>query len=207
MARGVAVRLNFRYVDTGAMYRSVALVAVRHGVDLTDHSAVAAVAESLAVEFYGGPDGQRVIVDGRDVTASIRAPEISDGASIVSVVPRVRAALVAMQRALGAAGGVVMEGRDIGTVVFPDADVKVFLEATLESRARRRYDELRARGIRIDLDEVRRAQAERDRRDATREHSPMRPAPDATVIDTTDRSVEEVVDTVVDLVRERTGVV
>jgi cytidylate kinase len=108
---------------------------------------------------------------------------------------------------LGAQGGVVMEGRDIGTVVFPDAEVKIFLEASLDSRARRRYIELRARGVEITLDEVRRAQAERDRRDATREYSPMRPAANATIIDTTDRTADEVVETVVGLVRERIGVV
>lgn len=195
------------YVDTGAMYRSVALVAMRRGLDLANTHDVAAVAESLAIAFEGGPNGQRVIVDGEDVTDEIRTPAVSDGASIVSVVPEVRAAMVARQRVLGAAGGVVMEGRDIGTVVFPDAEVKVFLEASLDSRARRRYDELRARGIDVDLEEVRRAQAERDRRDATREHSPMRPAADAVVIDTTNRTVEEVVGAVVRMVRERIGVV
>ncbi|MGH2405145.1 MAG: (d)CMP kinase [bacterium] len=207
VARGVAARLSFGYVDTGAMYRSVALVAIRRGIDLAHAASVTAVAESLGIEFRGGPNGQRVILDGEDVTDAIRTPEVSDGASIVSVVPGVRAAMVATQRALGARGGVVMEGRDIGTVVFPDADVKVFLEASLESRARRRYEELRARGIDIDLDEVRRAQAERDRRDSTREHSPMRPAPDAIVIDTTERTAEDVVGTIIRIVQERIGVV
>lgn len=203
----MAARLKFGYVDTGAMYRSVALVAARRGVDLANARDVTAVAESLMIEFRGGPDGQRVVVEGQDVTDEIRTPAVSDGASIVSAVPGVRAAMVARQRALGAEGGVVMEGRDIGTVVFPDAEVKIFLEASLDSRARRRYDELRARGVEIDLEEVRRAQAERDRRDATREHSPMRPAADATVIDTTDHTADEVVEAVVGLIRERIGVV
>jgi cytidylate kinase len=165
------------------------------------------LAQTLLIEFRPGPSGDRVMVNGEDVTEAIREPSVSDGASIISTIPRVREALVARQRELGREGGVVMEGRDIGTVVFPDAEVKVFLNASPEARARRRYDELRARGAQVTLEEIMRAQAERDQRDATRAQSPMRPATDAVVIDSTVLNVDQVVDELVRLVRERTGVV
>lgn len=200
VARQVAQRLGFRYVDTGAMYRSVALLALEQGIDLHDEGAVIRIAESLDVEFPVTADQQRVTANGRDVTDAIRRPDVSDGASIVSVYPRVRRAMVAIQRQMGRDGGIVMEGRDIGTVVFPDADVKVFLDASLEERARRRYAELRARGVETDFDSVRRTEEERDRRDETRRHSPLRPAPDAVIIDNTDRSVDQTVDAVMALV-------
>jgi cytidylate kinase len=213
VARGVAARLGLRYVDTGAMYRSVAVAAARRGVDLADEVEVTRVADAITIEFKpAGPDAcpgtaQRVLVDGADLTEAIRTPEASDGASRVSVIPGVRAAMVARQRAMGAGGGVVMEGRDIGTVVFPHADVKVFLSASLDARARRRHAELDARGQPASLEEVRRIEAERDRRDQTRAHSPLRPADGAVVIDTTTLPTEEVIEAIVRLVRERTGVV
>jgi cytidylate kinase len=207
VAREVAARLGFRHVDTGAMYRSVALAALRRGVPLDDADALAALAASLEIDLRATAAGSRVVVDGEDVTEAIRAPEVGDAASVVSAVPGVRAALVARQRRLGQGGGVVVEGRDIGTVVFPDAEVKVFLDASLDERARRRYEELVARGVHVGLDEVRRQQAERDRRDETRAVSPLRPAADAVVIDTTGRDAQEVIAEIVRLVRERTGVV
>jgi len=207
VARAVADRLGFKHIDTGAMYRSVALASMRRRVDLRDAAALAALAASLAIEFRPARGGDRIVVDGEDVTEAIRAPEVSTAASIVSAVPGVRAALVARQQALGAAGGIVMEGRDIGTVVFPNAEVKVFLEASLEARTRRRHDELRARGVDVDQDEVRRQEAERDERDETRSLSPLRPAGDAVVLDTTLLTTEQVVATIVQLVRERTDVV
>ncbi|MDR7556259.1 MAG: (d)CMP kinase [Armatimonadota bacterium] len=207
VARAVAARLGFRHVDTGAMYRAVALAALRRGVPLDDPGALAALAASLVIDLRADPAGSRVLIDGEDVTEAIRTPEVSEAASVVSAVADVRAALVPRQRQLGAGGGVVVEGRDIGTVVFPDAEVKVFLDASLEERARRRHAELAARGLRVDLDAVRRQQAERDRRDETRTVSPLRPAADAVVIDTTGRPSHEVVEQVLRLVRERTGVV
>lgn len=206
VARGVAGRLGFQYVDTGAMYRSVALAAIRRGLDLSDTDAVAHLAQTLAIEIRYGEHGHRIVLDGEDVTEAIRTPEVSDGASLVSTSPGVRAAMVARQREMGADGGVVMEGRDIGTVVFPDAEVKVFLKASLEARARRRHDELKARGVNVDFDEVRRTEAQRDQRDETRALSPLRPAADAVELDTTNQTVEEVIETIVRLVRERTGV-
>lgn len=207
VGRAVADRLGFKHVDTGAMYRSVALASMRRRVDLNDATALTALAASLAIEFRSAPGGERIVADGEDVTEAIRTPETSTAASIVSAVPGVRAALVERQQALGAAGGIVMEGRDIGTVVFPHAEVKVFLRASLDARALRRHDELRARGVVVELDEVRRQEAERDARDETRSLSPLRPADDAVILDTTLLTSEQVVAAIVQLVRERTDVV
>jgi cytidylate kinase len=203
VARAVARRLGLNYVDTGAMYRTIALAALRRGVDLADAAALERLATSLRIVCEYDGDGERVHLDGEDVTTPIRGPEVSLASSVVSTVPAVRAALVARQRALAAAGGVVMEGRDIGTVVLPDADVKVYLDATLDTRAARRHAELSARGSSLSLDEVRHAEAERDSRDRGRAHSPLRPASDAVIIDTTTRSVSEVAEIIVRLARER----
>ena len=203
VARGVAQRLRFRYVDTGAMYRSVAWAVLQRGVSLSDERAVTALARSVRIDFVTDPLGQRVLVDGVDVTKAIRTPQVSDGASIVSVYPGVREAMVTIQRRMGVDGGVVMEGRDIGTVVFPDAEIKVFLDASLDERARRRFEELKARGAGVDLESVRKAEEERDRRDRTRNHSPLRAAPDAVVIDSTGVPADEVVARIVQLVQRR----
>ncbi len=203
VARAVARRFGFLYVDTGAMYRSVALAALKWGVDLDDSQGLADLARDLSIELEAVGEECRVLVDGEDVTSSIRSPEVSAASSLVSAVAGVREILVARQRAMGAAGGVVMEGRDIGTVVFPDADVKVFLEASLEARARRRWEELRARGVAVELDEVRRSETERDSRDRTRDLSPLRPAADAVVVDTTGQGGAQVIEAVVRLVQER----
>ena len=203
VARGVAQRLRFRYVDTGAMYRSVAWAVLQRGVSLSDERAVTALARSVRIDFVTDPLGQRVLVDGVDVTEAIRTPQVSDGASIVSVYPGVREAMVTIQRRMGVDGGVVMEGRDIGTVVFPDAEIKVFLDASLDERARRRFEELKARGAGVDLESVRKAEEGRDRRDRTRNHSPLRAAPDAVVIDSTGVPADEVVARIVQLVQRR----
>lgn len=194
VARAAAQRLGYRYVDTGAMYRSVAWAAGRQGVDLMDREGVAGLAREVEIEFVPAPDGQRVIVGGTDVTEAIRTPQVSEGASIASAYPEVRQAMVALQRRMGQGGGVVMEGRDIGTVVFPDAEVKIYLDATLLERARRRYEELRANGEQVSYDEVRLALLERDQRDSTREHSPLRAAPDAVVVDSTAMTVDQIVE-------------
>ena len=203
VARVVAQRLRLRYVDTGAMYRSVAWAALQRRISLSDEQSVTALAKSLRIDFVTDPIGQHVLVDGVDVTEAIRTPQVSDGASIVSVYPGVREAMVTIQRRLGVEGGVVMEGRDIGTVVFPDAEIKVFLDASLDERARRRFEELKARGAGVDLESVRKAEEERDRRDRTRNHSPLRAAPDAVVIDSTGVPADEVVARIVQLVQRR----
>jgi len=194
VARALAQRLGYRYVDTGAMYRSVAWQATHRGIDLDDRAAVAEVARAIEIEFVPGPGGQRVVAQGTDVTEAIRSPRMSEGASIVSAYPEVREALVALQRRMGEGGGVIMEGRDIGTVVFPDAEVKIYLDASLDERARRRHKELRAKGEAITFEGVREALRERDHRDSTRAHSPLRAAPDAVVIDSTTLTVAQVVD-------------
>lgn len=203
VAMGVARVLGFRYIDTGAMYRSVAWLALKQGVSLRDERAVASMAASVSIEFVPAIGRPRIVVNDVDVTEAIRAPEVSEAASIVSTHPTVREAMVALQRHMGAEGGVVMEGRDISTVVFPDAEYKVFLDASPEERARRRFQELVGKGVAVDYESLKKAEEERDRRDSTRAHSPLRRAPGAVVIDTTGQTAEEIVDRIVQLVRAR----
>jgi cytidylate kinase len=194
VARGVATALGFTYLDSGAMYRCVGLAALERGADLDDGAAMGEVARSLEIELDKG----RVRLDARDVTAAIREPGIAAAASHVSIHPQVREAMVARQRDLIAAGRCVAEGRDIGTVVSPDAPLKVFLTAGEEERARRR-----AAQTGEDPGAVLAAQRERDGRDETREHSALRAAPDAVELDTTGLALEQVVAQVVDLARQR----
>lgn len=199
-ARAVAERLGFTYIDSGAMYRAAALSAMRRGVSLDDADALRRVAEEATIELRDRGRGN-VFLDGEDVTAAIRSREVSDAASVMSTVPGVRRALVSRQRRLGEREDCVMEGRDIGTVVFPDADLKVFLTAGVEERARRRFAESGGEGATIE--EIEREIAGRDRRDETREDSPLVKAPDAVVVDTTSMTIEEQVERVVELAVER----
>jgi cytidylate kinase len=194
VARAVAAKLGFTYLDSGAMYRCAALAALEAGADLDDGEALGRLADGLAIELRGG----RVELDGRDVGTAIREPRVTEAASRVSVHPPVRAAMVARQRALIAEGRYVAEGRDIGTVVSPDSPLKVFLTASAAERARRR-----AAQSGEDEASVLAAQAERDGRDESREHGALRPAEDAIEIDTTDLTLDEVVARVVALARER----
>jgi len=184
-ARAVAQRLRFTYLDSGAMYRCVALASLERDADPAE------VAKEIRIEL-----GERILLDGRDVSEAIRTPAVAERASRAASDPRVRAAMVAEQRRLLSDGDWVAEGRDIGTVVAPDAEVKVFLTASSEARARRRADELGA-----DLATVLAEQTIRDERDQTREHSPLRPAEGALVLDTTELTLDEVVQRVIDLVR------
>ena len=200
VARRVADRLGYVYLDTGAMYRAVGLLATEAGVDLSDEAAVVPVARDARLRFDG--DG-RLWAGDRDVSDRIRTLEIGGAASVVSVLPGVRRLLVERQRELGAGADIVMEGRDIGTNVFPDADVKVFLTARPEVRAARRAAELRAKGEDVDKAEVLAALVERDRRDSERAVAPLRMAADAVEVDTTGLTLEEVVDTVVRVAREK----
>ena len=202
-SRALARRLGFGYVDTGAMYRAVGVLAAERGIDPDDAAALGRLVAALDFEF--ARDGERLLVGGRDLSAAIRRPEVGGLASRVSTQPVVRERLVALQRALGAAGGVVMEGRDIGTVVFPDARVKLYLTADPATRAARRAAELRAAAATVDEAALARELAERDRRDAGRAHSPLRPAADAVVLDTTALTLEEVVEAMERVVRERGG--
>jgi cytidylate kinase len=193
VSRNLARALGFDYVDTGAMYRIIGVLAHDGDVDMTDAAALAALCDVTRMEFDDHDDTVRTLANGRDVSVAIRGAEAGQWASKVSAVPAVRDRLVAMQRAMGSAGQVVMEGRDIGTVVFPAAPVKVFLTASAEERARRRCAELGTRGIAADVNAVAQEIAERDQRDQNRAHSPLRPAADAIVIDSTNRRIDDIV--------------
>ena len=192
MARMVARALGFLYVDTGAIYRTLALFALREGAAPADAQAVAGLLPRAGIRMgYGEDGGQRMYLNGEDVTEAIRTPEVSAAASQVSAHPQVRAFLLDMQRDLAKTGNVIMDGRDIGTVVLPDADVKIFLTASAEDRARRRLAELLERGEQIRFDTVLSDITERDRRDSTRSAAPLCQAEDALLVDTTDKSLEE----------------
>ena len=210
VARRLAEVLGFVLVDTGAMYRAVALAAARGGVPWSDAEGVGELARSLvartALAFDRDPErGIRVRVDGRDVTEAIRAPDIGMGASTVSAHKAVRDALLEMQRQAGRAGGVVLEGRDIGTVVFPDAEVKFFLTARPEVRARRRFDELVAKGSRVSFEETLEDVRRRDDQDTTRAVAPLRQAPDATLVDSSEMGIDEAVARMAERVRSGAG--
>jgi cytidylate kinase len=196
IARTIAAALGYRHIDTGAMYRAVGWKALHDRVALEDEAAVAAIAERAEMQVEGGT----VSIDGHDVTRAIRTPEIDRAATSVARLPRVRAALVARQRAMGTGGGIVMEGRDIGTVVFPDADVKIFLDASAEERARRRVHDPAHSGGHTGEAAVAAAIAARDRSDTTRTISPLAAAEEAVRIDTTHLTIDEVVERVMALV-------
>lgn len=203
-ARELAERLGYVLVDTGALYRGVALSAFERGVDWDDAEALGQLVDQLSLAFERDEQhGLKLMIDGVDRAHDIRTPHISTGASRVSRHPQVRAALLGLQRRLGARGGVVLEGRDIGTVVFPDADVKVFLTASDDSRARRRYQELLRGGHEVDLERVLADIRERDRLDSERDIAPLRAADDAVVIDTSDIALSEVLDRLEALVKSR----
>lgn len=191
VAKLLARKLGYRLLDTGAIYRSVALVAKSRGVAWSDAPACAQIARDLDIKFDFVGEKNHVFVGGEDVSAQIRTPDVSQGASQVSAHPEVRAALLDLQRRLGAGGGVVVEGRDTGTVVFPAAEAKFFLTATDEERAKRRLNEL---GDKADFETVLREIRERDHRDASRDVAPMVPAKDAILVDSSTQTLEEVVD-------------
>jgi len=195
VSRRLAEALGYRYVDTGAMYRVIGVLAAERGIDLADAAALATLCDATDMKFLEHDGRISTHAGGRDLTETIRTATAAQLASKVSAVPVVRERLVAKQRAMGAGGGVVMEGRDIGTVVFPHAPLKVFLEASAVERARRRARELQAGGSRVDVETIAAEIAERDARDRGRAHSPLRPAADAVVIDTTDKSIDDVVAT------------
>lgn len=206
VSRGLARRLGARYLDTGSMYRIVTLAVLRAGADLADPQAIAAAAGApLAVGH--DPDVDRALLGEEDVTAAIRGDEVTRAVSAVSAVPQVRSRLVELQRELAhGSDSVVVEGRDIGTVVLPDADLKIFLTASAQTRAGRRNDQNVAAGLADDYDTVLADVLRRDHLDSTRAVSPLRAAPDAVVVDTSDMTREEVIDRLCDLVAERTGV-
>jgi CMP/dCMP kinase len=208
VARLVAQMMDYVYVDTGAMYRALALKASRRRMALeergaADEDSLSALAGETHIDLRNESGAQKVLLDGEDVTAAIRERDVSKGASRIAVIPGVRRVLVAEQRRAGQFGGVVMEGRDVGTIVFPDADLKIYLTASPEVRAERRWKEHQQRGDSIDLEGTLGEVKERDRRDVERKTSPLKRAEDAVLVDSTAMEVEEVARLIVMLAREK----
>ena len=192
LAKSIAKELGFTYLDTGAMYRALALKAIRQGLDLTDEGKVAALARATDIDLVEKNGAVAVLLDGADVAGLIRTPEVSQMASKISALKVVRKRLLELQRALGERGNVVAEGRDIGTVIFPRAEVKVYLDASVEERARRRCQELHRAGREVTLQDTRQEMEERDKRDSERDLAPLRKAEDALAIDSSSLSADAV---------------
>lgn len=201
IAKAVAATLGYTYLDTGAMYRAVAWKGLQENIPVEDEDAYTRLAKEMEIRFVTTEEGQRVLVNGEDVTDALRGPEVTRLSSPVSAISGVRRVLVAQQRAIGCCGGVVAEGRDTGTVVFPHAEVKIFLTASEAERARRRWLERVAAGEQIALEEILVQQRLRDQRDSSRTDSPLRPAEDAVLVDSTNMSIEAVVQRVLELCR------
>ncbi len=196
-ARRVAERLGYSYLDSGALYRAVTWAALQQNLDLQDSERVALLAEQLDLDLQAGENGLRILVHGRDISHEIRMPEVTQAIAPVAANPGVRRALLETQRRFGEQGGVVAEGRDMGTVVFPDADVKFFMVASLQERAKRRQAELAAKGVAVPLEELMNALQQRDDSDSRRTHSPLLRPQEAIDIDTSRLSIDEQVDLVI----------
>lgn len=206
ISRKAAEKFGFIYVDTGAIYRTIGLASKIHGVDLNDKKAVIAMLPTLGIELkYAESGEQHMYLDGKDVSRDIRLPEVSMLASAVSAIPEVRAFLVEMQRDMARKSDVIMDGRDIGTVILPNADLKIFLTADVSDRARRRYEELRAKGVDKPFEEVLEEMKRRDEQDTERAAAPLRAADDAVLLDTSGNTLEESVAQVCALIADRTG--
>lgn len=201
VAKLLAKQLNVIYLDTGAMYRAVALKAIEQGMDVSDTDALSVLLEDTDIDISYVDEQQHVLLDGHDVTDIIRTPEVSDGASKVAAIPAVRLKLVELQRRIARMHDVVMDGRDIGTFVLPNADVKFYLTASIEERARRRLEEMCAKGYEHSLDDVKDDIKARDKNDSEREFAPLRKADDAILIDSTDKTVDEVVEEMLSFIR------
>lgn len=193
VASMLSKELGYMHLDTGAMYRAVALAAVQENIELDDSIGLDELCGRIRIDMHPHEDGVSVFLNGKDVTEAIRSPDMSLGSSAVSSVEKVRSHMVRLQREIGGSGGIVAEGRDMGTVVFPDTAAKFYLDASPEERSRRRWQQLGEMGIEEDPEKVRRELDERDRNDSSREHSPLRIADDAIHIDTTGKSVKQVV--------------
>ncbi len=202
VAKQVATKLGFAYIDTGAMYRAIALKCLQLGV-INDQGKIEETAAKVNIVFRPDGDINRVFVDGSEVTEEIRTTEVSNQASFVSSLGGVRSAMLVQQRALGSAGNAVMDGRDVGTCIFPDAAVKIYLVASSAERARRRYIELVAKGQKVDIEELQREIDERDKADMGRAIAPLKKADDAIEIDSTKLSIRQTVDEIVNLARSR----
>ena len=194
VAKILAKRFKYKYIDTGAMYRAVALKAIKNNIKLTDEKMVSKIADNIKIEFASDGNNQRVYADGEDITSKIRDEEVGNGASVVSAYSGVRNAMLIKQREMGKSGGVVMEGRDIGTVVFPNADIKFFLNASVEERGKRRHLELKEKGEGVERSKIVEDIRRRDNQDTSRDIAPLKRADDSIVIDTTGISIDEVVE-------------
>jgi cytidylate kinase len=203
LSRLLARFLGYAKIDTGAMYRSVALAASRQGIDPDDEAKLGKLCETIRIDFVCSGAKERVLLDGEDVSSAIRTPKISMLTSRVAACKAVRRAMVRLQRNMGARGGVVLEGRDIGTVVFPHAEVKFFLAATTYERGRRRFEELKAKGIDVELETTIAEVGARDAADCARQHAPLLQAEDAVRIDTTAMNIDQVLAEMLQVIRER----
>lgn len=203
LARALARELSLIYVDTGALYRAVGLYMVRRGIEPKDADAVTAALDGVKVELAYADGVQTVLLNGEDVGGLIRTPEISMAASAVSAIPAVRAFLLGIQKDMVEAGGVVMDGRDIGTVIMPDADAKLFLIASAEARAKRRYLEMQAKGVSCTYEQILAETVERDTADSSRDIAPLVPAADAILFDNSELNIEETVAEALRLIREK----
>jgi len=204
IAKIVAKELGFIYIDTGAMYRAVALKAIRNNIDTKSQiNEVCSLLDDLNIDIRHDKEGQLVFLDNEDVTDKIRTSEVSVGASNVACIPEVRMKLVELQRKLAEKHNVIMDGRDIGTYVLPDADVKIFLTASVEERAKRRYDEMILKGYKCTFEEVKKDIEYRDQNDSSRAFAPLRPADDAIIIDTTGNELNQSVDIILNTIKER----
>jgi len=205
VAAMLSKELGYVHLDTGAMYRAVAVAAYQDNIRYDDSKRLDELCKRIRIEMHRKEDVVSIYLNGRDVTEEIRSPEMSLGSSAVSSVPEVRFHLVRLQREIGSSGGIVAEGRDMGTVVFPDTPAKFYLDASPDERARRRWLQLKEMGRNEDLDKVRRDMKERDQNDESREHSPLKKADDAIHIDTTGMTIEQVVEKITGKVRELEG--
>lgn len=203
VAKALAKELNFVFIDSGAMYRAVTLYIQRNHINLNDESAISAALENIQIDFIPHPEKTQILLNGEDVSDAIRSMEVSEYVSEVSALKAVRKALVKQQQELGKKRNIVMDGRDIGTTVFPDADIKIFMTASPQVRAERRYAELTAKGEILTMEEVKDNLAHRDHIDSTREESPLRQADDAIVLDNSELNQEEQLQFVISLVKEK----
>ncbi len=206
IAKLAAKKLNFIYVDTGALYRTLGLAGAESKADIHDDSQLEKLLQSSRVELKYSSSEQRVLLNGEDVSEKIRSSEMGAAASEISAIPRVREHLLDMQRDMAKSNNVIMDGRDIGTVVLPNADVKIFLTASPECRARRRLRDLEEKGEAVDYDEVLQMIIKRDYQDSHRETAPLKPADDSILIDTTELDLEQSADKIISVIAERTGI-
>lgn len=205
IAKGVAEKLNLVHIDTGAMYRSISLYTIKNGIDKNDKETIVNSVDSIEIEFATKEGKQLVFLNGEDVTNQIRMEDVNRIVSDIASIHEVREKMVILQRKLSHNKKVIMEGRDIGTVVFPDADIKIFLDADLDVRAERRYKEYQEKGIQTTYDEVKESIIQRDLKDKTRKYGALKMAEDAIRVDTTNLSIEQVIDEVVKLIKQREG--